>query len=253
MRTHRTFTIALLLAPTLALGACGGSSDASETPAPEPLTTTTADQLEPAVVEPVDGIVAGTDTDLAVYGAIGDTTPAQMLPARTEFGSRRVLRVVGRYGTDDGWLEVLLPVRPNGSRGFVRAADVTLESTNLTVDIDLATKVLRVSDGDNGVLVETPIAIGSAENPTPTGDFYLTDILITGDEDSAYGPYALGLSAHSETLSEFGGGDGQIGIHGTNQPSSIGRAVSHGCVRVSNDIVTALANTVPLGTPVVIH
>jgi lipoprotein-anchoring transpeptidase ErfK/SrfK len=54
-------------------------------------------------------------------------------------------------------------------------------------------------------------------------------------------------------LSEFAGGDGQIGIHGTNVPASIGEAVSHGCVRVPNDVITTLATTVPVGTPVTIH
>ena len=49
------------------------------------------------------------------------------------------------------------------------------------------------------------------------------------------------------------GGDGQIGIHGTNQPASIGNAVSHGCVRVPNEIITQLAHNLPLGTPVTIH
>ena len=82
---------------------------------------------------------------------------------------------------------------------------------------------------------------------------YVTDVLDTGNDGGAYGPFALGLSAHSETLSEFGGGDGQVGIHGTNDPSSIGNNVSHGCVRVPNDIVSQLAAIVPLGTPVTIH
>ena len=59
-------------------------------------------------------------------------------------------------------------------------------------------------------------------------------------------------SAHSFTLSEFGGGDGQIGIHGTNQPDSIGTSASHGCVRVPNEVITALAGNIPLGTPVTI-
>jgi lipoprotein-anchoring transpeptidase ErfK/SrfK len=53
-------------------------------------------------------------------------------------------------------------------------------------------------------------------------------------------------------LTEFGGGDGQVGIHGTNDPSSIGRPVSHGCVRVANDVITRLATTIPIGTQVTI-
>ena len=77
---------------------------------------------------------------------------------------------------------------------------------------------MRVYGPDDSVVVETPIAIGSPENPTPTGEFFVTDLLDTGDDLSAYGPFALGLSAFSLTLSEFAGGDGQIGIHGTNQP-----------------------------------
>ncbi len=63
--------------------------------------------------------------------------------------------------------------------------------------------------------------------------------------------FAIGLSGHSNTLSEFAGGDGQIAIHGTNDPGTIGTKVSHGCVRVNNDVILKLA-TLPLGTPVVI-
>jgi lipoprotein-anchoring transpeptidase ErfK/SrfK len=79
----------------------------------------------------------------------------------------------------------------------------------------------------------------------------VTDKLATG-EDGAYGPFALGLSAHSDVLTEFAGGDGQVGIHGTNDPATIGQAVSHGCVRVTNDVITRLEALVSLGTPVTI-
>ncbi len=66
---------------------------------------------------------------------------------------------------------------------------------------------------------------------------------------AAYGLFALGLSAHSDTLSEFGTGDAQVGIHGTGDRASIGKAVSHGCVRVTPDVARVLSR-VPLGTPV---
>ena len=65
-------------------------------------------------------------------------------------------------------------------------------------------------------------------------------------------PFALGLSAHSNVYSSFEGGDGQVGIHGTNLPQAIGQDVSHGCVRVRNAVISRLARTLPLGTPVVI-
>ena len=47
-------------------------------------------------------------------------------------------------------------------------------------------------------------------------------------------------------------GDG-YGIHGTNEPSSIGRAVSHGCIRLRNEDITLLYQMVALGTPVFIY
>lgn len=95
------------------------------------------------------------------------------------------------------------------------------------------------------------MAVGSVDDPTPSGRFYVTDRVRPPDPGGSYGAFALGLSAHSPTLSEFGSGDGQIGIHGTNEPGSIGQAVSHGCIRVPADVVPLLAR-IPLGTPVMI-
>ncbi|HVB07135.1 MAG TPA: L,D-transpeptidase [Acidimicrobiales bacterium] len=44
-----------------------------------------------------------------------------------------------------------------------------------------------------------------------------------------------------------------MGLHGTNDPSSVGGNVSHGCLRVSNSTIVRLAGTLPLGTPVIIQ
>jgi lipoprotein-anchoring transpeptidase ErfK/SrfK len=51
-------------------------------------------------------------------------------------------------------------------------------------------------------------------------------------------------------LDEFKGGDGVIGIHGTNEPDAIGTDVSHGCIRIRNEAILELVPVLPLGTPV---
>jgi lipoprotein-anchoring transpeptidase ErfK/SrfK len=103
---------------------------------------------------------------------------------------------------------------------------------------------------DDAVDFETGVAIGTEQYPTPTGTFYITDPVDLHDTPNlGYGVFALGLSGHSDVLTEFLGGDGQIAIHGTNNPGDIGQDVSHGCVRVTNDAIERLS-TLPLGTPV---
>jgi lipoprotein-anchoring transpeptidase ErfK/SrfK len=47
-------------------------------------------------------------------------------------------------------------------------------------------------------------------------------------------------------------GDGYA-LHGTDKPSSIGQAVSHGCVRLRNEDIAYLYSIVPVGTPVFIY
>ena len=152
---------------------------------------------------------------------------------------------------DDEWLQVQLPIRPNGTTGWIRRAEVEVREVTHEIRIDLEARTLTLIDAGATVLT-TPVAIGTEEAPTPTGRFSIVDKLETGRTNSAYGPYALGLSGHSEVLTEFAGGDGQIGIHGTNDPGSIGQAVSHGCIRVPDDVITQLNDILPLGTPVVI-
>lgn len=161
---------------------------------------------------------------------------------------------VERSGTTASadWIEVKLPIRPNGTTGWIPRADVDLVDNPYRVEIDRSTYILRVFNR-NEMFVETTIAIGNGDTPTPVGDFYLTELLAPPDPGGVYGPFAFGLSGFSETLANFGGADEAIiGLHGTNDPSSLGNDVSHGCVRIANDVITELAETLPLGTPVLI-
>ena len=147
------------------------------------------------------------------------------------------------------WLRVHLPVRPNGSTGWVRRRDVNVRGVTYRIDVLRGAHELRLYQ--HGELVRRfPVAIGTRDTPTPGGTFYLKELLRPPDPDGDYGPYAYGLSGFSNVLTSYNGGDGVIGIHGTNDPSSVGRDVSHGCIRLRNADVTYLAKRLPLGTPV---
>ena len=247
-----TRTWALLAATVAFSAACGGrpapADDSAGALAPADTPSTTASPAK--TTTPTDSgptLVARASTELAVSPQPG-ATPSHHLPATTPFGSPRALLVVGEQAD---WLQVALPDRPNASTGWVRRNDVELRQVDERVEIDLASRTLTLVDGDEVVLT-TPIAIGSPDAPTPIGAFYVVDKLATGNPDDVYGPFAFGLSAHSDVLTEFAGGDGQVGIHGTNEPASIGEAVSHGCIRVPNDVAEVLEQRLHLGTPVTI-
>lgn len=149
------------------------------------------------------------------------------------------------------WAEVLLPVRPNGSTGWVRLDHLDLSSNPYRIEIDRADHRLAVYR-DGLPWLTTEVAIGTGATPTPVGRFYIIELLKPPTPNGVYGPFAFGLSGFSETLTSYAGGNGVIGIHGTDEPEAIGTDVSHGCIRVENTIITRLAGVIPLGTPVVI-
>lgn len=148
-----------------------------------------------------------------------------------------------------GWVRVFLPVRPNGSSGWVKSDQVAISQTDYYMVIGLGAHRITVFNGSS-VVVDERIGLGAGGTPTPTGLFYVKELLQPPNPGGAYGPYAYGLSAFSDVLFSFGGGPGTVGVHGTNDPSSLGRNVSNGCIRMSNSGVTRLAKMLPLGVPV---
>jgi lipoprotein-anchoring transpeptidase ErfK/SrfK len=242
------------LSVALALAACGGGSGGGERdravdrdrPA-EATTTTTPDTTVAAAIPAGTSLIAqAKPAIMPIYAAPEDGQPASSLDNPNENGAPLVFLVKERQGD---WLNVYLPVRPNGSTGWVRATDVTVVSNPYSIDIALAAHRLVVRNGEDVVLDE-PIGVGTTQTPTPGGVYYIKELLQPPDPDGPYGPYAYGLSGFSNVLDEFKGGDGVIGIHGTNEPEAIGTDVSHGCIRMRNEAILELVPVLPLGTPV---
>jgi lipoprotein-anchoring transpeptidase ErfK/SrfK len=244
--TRRVATVAT--AASLALPALVGSS--ATTVATEAagihaslVTVTTTSLLSTKVAT-----VAPVPHRLTVYKAPNGAF-MRYLSNRTPLGSLRTVLVTA--SRSDGWLQVLLPVRPNGTRGWIRKSAVITTTNPMRIVVSRKYRVLKLYR--NGVFVmKFPVAVGKPSTPSPAGLFYVTDHIATGQPGGAYGPYALGLSGFSNVLFSFAGSDGVVGIHGTNETSSVGHAVTHGCIRLFNRDITKLYSKVWIGTPVVV-
>jgi lipoprotein-anchoring transpeptidase ErfK/SrfK len=166
----------------------------------------------------------------------------------TAFG---VLAVVRNRDCSPAWYRVQLPVRPNGATGYVAANAVKVRAVRTRLEIDLSRR--RVSFFKDGRLVlATTAGIGAPQTPTPTGRYYVNQRLLAADPSGAFGPGGIGISGFSPVLIDWAQG-GPIAIHGTNDPSSVGRSVTHGCIRIENRLVRRLLRTTETGSPVDIH
>jgi hypothetical protein len=147
------------------------------------------------------------------------------------------------------WFEIRLPGRPNGRTGWVpEQALGVLHLTHEHVVVD--ERRLRLTLYRRGkVLFSAPVGIGKPSTPTPAGHYWIREkfrVLA----NPFYGPYAFGTADYS-TLSDWLHG-GVVGIHGTDAPSLIPGAPSHGCVRMKDADVARLWPLLEVGTPLTI-
>ncbi len=261
-RGHRFAVVAATTALLVAATACGSerASDADRGDrgvSPSSTTVTTAAPLAAYrswIATARVPTVAVYDNPDAPEPSVRLDSPWVVDPEQSSATVPQVFLVVGSRDAEGARpsgdrIEVLLPVRPNGKTGWVRAADVDLASTTFRIRIELASHLITVSDAGR-VVYRGPIAAGAPDTPTPVGDYYLRVLIRASDRSAAYGPFAYGLSSHSDALASFNGGDAEIGIHGNDDASALGRDVTHGCVRIENPAITDLARLLPLGTPV---
>lgn len=237
------------------LAGCTGSPQDPPTTSPTPTATPTptpspTPEPEP---EPEAAVIAtATGESIDIFAEAGDAT------AERTITSAEVVSLPGEIPMtflvierEEGWVQVYLPVRPNGSSGWVNAADVTLATTDFSIEVRLSEHRLLLHRADE-VVLDVPVGIGQAEVPTPGGVYYLKELLQPPDATGPYGTYAYGLSGYSPVLESFAGGEGVIGIHGTNEPETVGTDASHGCIRMLNEDIERLVTEfgLPLGTPV---
>ena len=211
------------------------------------LVTAAAASARTSAVTSNPSVVAGAKyRTVAVYRSPSAKRPFLTLRNPNPDGAHLVFLVKHR-GT--GWEQVYLPTRPNGATGWIKDRSVDLSLDPYRVTVSLGAHMLTVTKLGK-VILRTPAGVGRSVLPTPKGTYFVAELLKQPNSSGPYGPFAFGLSAHSNVLQSFGGGPGQIGIHGTNEPGALGTDVSHGCVRISNASITKLARLLPLGTPV---
>lgn len=238
-----TLLTALLLAGCTPSAPMSSPSRHPQTPPVTPSPAYVTPSPPPAAPASVGTSATANSAQVTVYGEPGGAV-ATTLSNPQPSGAPLTFLVAAKNGA---WLQVELAQRPNGSTGWIKADAVSLH--NLQYSLRASTEHNTLSLYKNAMLVKTfAIATGTGGTPTPHGSFYLTELL--APTNSGYGPYAFGISAFSNVLSSFGGGPGQIGLHGTNDAASIGRPVSHGCIRLTNPDITELAKLLPLGTPI---
>lgn len=174
------------------------------------------------------------------------------LTTRTPEGTATLVPVFRRVERGGAlWLEVGIPVLPNGTTGWVpRRATGGYGFVSTRLEISRSRLQAVLYRGTTRVFT-APIGIGQTRWPTPAGRFIIRNKL-TKYASATYGPIAFGTSARSAVLTDWPSG-GFIGIHGTNQPDLIPGRISHGCIRLRNADILKLERLMPVGTPIVVR
>lgn len=247
----RRALLAHLAILALVVGACTGErprlADEEETTTSEVAATTTTTVPAPEEAEVAQAHGASID----VFDSEDAGDPSRQIVSGVDTSTDTIPVVFLVKSKGDQRLEVYLPVRPNGSLGWVNATDVAVISVPYRIEVGISEHRIRVFDGD-ALIVDEPVGVGRADRPTPGGTYYLKELLAPPDPTGPYGTFAYGLNGFSNVLESFNGGPGVIGIHGTNDPEAIGGDVSSGCIRMRNEVIERLVNDIglPLGTPV---
>lgn len=247
--------------------------DAAEAP-PVGEVSTVMVSARPAVPQPVPDLVRLPNA--STFGVVVDAPPdvnrsqtpsghvvhpTATVPVYSAPGGAAIAALPAKQVTSDtwvpviaqepGWLQVLLPVRPNGSSGWLSTQDTSLEHATSPYLVSVDRSSFQLTLHRDGVLIgRWTIGIGKPGAETPPGRTFLLASLV--DPHQRFSPVILPLGTHSASLETFGGGPGTTGIHGWPTPDVFGKPSSDGCVRIPADALQRLSTEVPLGTPVLI-
>ena len=266
----------------LASGTGGQTVAASHAPAPatSPVPTVVADQFvnlslarvaalpEVKYDTVIPGLIEYADTpapekvteaytlavDTAIYGT-DQVTPVARFAAANFLGQKNVVVPVA---FTDGWALVLTPARkslpsaapghaPAQTAGWIRVDSLTKDHPlTQRVVVSITAQTLAITDASGATTASFAVGVGTPTTPTPTG---VTGYIQARYLDPAQGQriYPIQLtSLHSAAADEpYGGNDG--GLIGVHYFFDSNGAVSHGCIRLPKNAITAV-NQLPLGT-----
>lgn len=252
----RRFAILALGSLAILSAGCGSSggpaSSAQPTSAPTFVVAGPDPQRE-TLDQRLDGdvVVAATRGAFRASTAPSSRAKVRLYRAVNDWGQPLWLPTIGdRDVGGHVWFHVLLPERPNGSTGWVRAGDVDTSTVHDRVVVRLEERTLiRYRDGEP--VARYRVAIGKASTPTTRGRFFVWARVGYADTRGPYGNFALGLSGFSQVITDWTGG-GRMAIHGTPDQSLAGKEVSNGCIRVFNPLMSKLID-VSMGATVIIR
>ncbi len=182
---------------------------------------------------------------------LGYTDPAQELSAK--------------FHMSEGLLKALNPgadFSKAGSTIVVVQPDIAPLAKVARVEVDKTANQVRALDSGGKVLAAFPATVGSTERPAPDGEWAVK--AVAPHPDYTYDPKKLTFGPASKGVLTIKPGPNNpvgstwialtkesYGIHGTPDPDKVGKAASHGCVRLTNWDAALLGKAVSKGTPVV--
>ncbi len=177
-------------------------------------------------------------------------TQVGVVPAGSKYYGIPIVAWVETVSADGRWGLVELPYVWPRREGWIRLRGLSRDVTRVRVEVDLSQHMVTVRKFGR-VLFRAPGATGASYTPTPVGEYFVTDrVPFSG---GSYGTFAFGISGIQPRLPAGWTGGNQLAIHGTNNPSSIGRSASAGCIRVSEATLDKLIPLLRYGTPVIVH
>ena len=216
--------------------------DLSALPESTTHTTVEAAPLDSGPLAATDGTVVHPRREVAVFAAPDGRPIARIGPRQV---GETWLPVIAEQ---PGWVQVLLPSRPNGASGWLASEELDRARTPYLIRVHLRSLSMELWKNDR-LRGEWTIGIGKKSAPTPTGRTFLLGSF--SDRNQDYSPVILPLGAHSPTLDSFGGGPGTVAVHTWPTDDVFGTRSSDGCIRVPPDALEQLTE-VPLGTLVLI-
>ena len=212
---------------------------------PDPLRTGPA---APITSPPKPALLVRVPYSLPVMSRPGGGQQIGTLTAHARYSGQPLTAWVLRLSADRRFGLVPIAYSVPYRTGWIRLAGLRRASTPISVLVDLSQHRLTVRRLGRAIM-RVPVAIGSPSTPTPPGRYFVTE-RIPFSAWSSYGAFVFGISGIQPRLPCCGN---LLAIHGTNNPSSIGRSVSAGCVRVSGAALQRLKPLLMWGTPVIIQ